>query len=193
MIWSSLSNAISLQAQPSDNPISELMPPSITHRFADLPISQQAISWNLPISVVRSLHTTQISAMPASTARRTSADRHLAKRSICMGTQFKKNVYFESSKVNTLNLTKARYEWLFLHWECINHLEFDDAAYQTLINNYKRLQWQKDSSDCRFTYLNAIRQAAPANYHSWIINALRMIVARTNSSNLSVQAYKGTT
>ena len=102
-------------------------------------------------------------------------------------TQFKKNVHFESSKINTLNLTKARYEWLFLHWDSINHLEFDDAAYQTLINNYKRLQWQKDSSDCRSAYLNAILQAAPADNYLWIINGIRSIVTRTNSNNLSLQ------
>jgi hypothetical protein len=101
-------------------------------------------------------------------------------------TQFKNNVYFESSKVNSLNLTKARYGWLFLHWDAINNLEFNDTAYQTLINNYKRLQWQKDSSDCRSAYLSAI-QAAPANNYSWIINTLKLIVARTNSNNLSSQ------
>ena len=97
-------------------------------------------------------------------------------------TQFKKNVYFESSKVNTLNLTKARYGWLFLHWDCINHLEFDDAAYQTLINSYRKLQWQKDSSDCRSSYMSVL-QAAPANYHSWIVNAMRSIVARSDYSH----------
>jgi len=57
---------------------------SITRRFMDLPISYQAISWDLPILVVRSLLTTPISAIPASMVQRTSADQHLAKRSIFM-------------------------------------------------------------------------------------------------------------
>jgi hypothetical protein len=86
-------------------------------------------------------------------------------------TQFKKNVYFESSKINSLNLTKARYGWLFLHWDAINHLEFDDAAYQVLINNYKKLQWQTDLSDCHSAYLS-ITHATPDNDYSWIVKIL---------------------
>ncbi|MCK9441492.1 MAG: pentapeptide repeat-containing protein, partial [Methanothrix sp.] len=101
-------------------------------------------------------------------------------------TQFKKNVYFESCKVNTLNLTGARYGWIFLHWDAINHLEFDDVAYQTLINNYKRLQWQTDLSDCRSAYLDMV-QATPANNYSWILDTMKWIVARTNPNNLSSQ------
>jgi len=97
--------------------------------------------------------------------------------------QFRKNVHFESSKINKINLTQTRYEWLFLKWNSINHLDFDDGAYQTLIDNYKKLQWQADSSDCSSTYLEAIVQAAPNDSHLWIINGIRSLVLGTNSSS----------
>jgi len=87
----------------------------------------------------------------------------------------KKNVYFESVRVNTINLTKARYEWLFLHWDSVDHLEFDDAAYQTLINNYKRLKWLKDSYYCHSAYTSESSSKAARN-HSWIINAVESII-----------------
>jgi len=97
--------------------------------------------------------------------------------------QFRKNVHFESSKINKINLTQAKYEWLFLKWDSINHLEFDDGAYQMLIDNYKKLRWQEDSSDCSSTYLEAIIQAAPNDSHLWIINGIRSLVLGTNSSS----------
>ena len=92
--------------------------------------------------------------------------------------------YDELNTYNKINLTQARYEWLLLKWDSVNHLEFDDGAYQTLIDNYKKLQWQEDSSDCSSTYLEAIVQAAPNDSHLWIINGIRSIVLGTNSSSL---------
>jgi hypothetical protein len=100
-------------------------------------------------------------------------------------TQFKKNVHFQSSQINTINLTRAGYDWLYLKWDCVNHLEFDDAAYQNLINNYKRLQWLTDSSDCSSTYLKEIIRVAPDDSHKWIIDGILSMVAGTNSSNSS--------
>ena len=98
--------------------------------------------------------------------------------------QFRRNVHFESSKINKINLTQARYEWLFLKWDSINHLEFDDNAYQMLINNYKKLQWYGDSSDCNSTYMGTAAQEAPNQSHLWIIDGIRSIVLGGNSSHL---------
>jgi len=79
--------------------------------------------------------------------------------------------------------------WFFLKWDCISHLEFDDAAYQTLIKNYikkyKRLQWLTDSSNCSSTYMNEMIRVAPADNHKWIIDGILSMVAGTNSSNSS--------
>ena len=98
--------------------------------------------------------------------------------------QFDKNVYFESSRVNAIDLSKTRYEWLFLHWNSINRLEFDEAAYKMLINNYKRLQWQQDSNDCSSSYIGPI-QTESANGPSWIINAVGSIFSGANSGDKS--------
>ena len=85
--------------------------------------------------------------------------------------EFKKNVHFESCRINTLNLTRSRYEWLFLHWDSVNHLEKDEQAHQKLIDNYERLQWETDSSECRLACSNETA-AEPAIDYSWIMGLL---------------------
>ena len=86
-------------------------------------------------------------------------------------TEFKKNVHFESCRINTLNLTRSRYEWLFLHWDSVNHLEKDEQAHQKLIDNYERLQWETDSSECRLACSNETA-AEDAKDYSWIMGLL---------------------
>jgi len=108
--------------------------------------------------------------------------------------EFKRAIYLENCRINDLNLTNTRYKWLYLHWDSINHLEFDDAAYRMLINNYNQLQWQKDSFDCHSTHMNAIIQAAYSNNCPWIMNGIRSIVSCTHvfANSILTRLFKGT-
>lgn len=67
--------------------------------------------------------------------------------------QFGKETYMlESSCVNHLNLTRSKYDHFYLPWKAIAHLDFDEASYISLINNYKVLGWYEDANDCYFDY-----------------------------------------
>jgi len=71
---------------------------------------------------------------------------------------FKRPAYFENCSIESLNLTKAEYSRLHLHWGDIKRLHFDEAAYLALIKNYYNLGWYGDANDCYFNYRNAVRE-----------------------------------
>lgn len=59
----------------------------------------------------------------------------------------------------------------FLTWKSLNKLDFDESAYQGLIDNYNKLQWQQDLFYCPSSYLGLVPPGPDINY-SWIINAI---------------------
>jgi hypothetical protein len=81
--------------------------------------------------------------------------------------QFKGDVLFENTIFqNTLSLTRVRYGYLvniYIRWHNINHLEYDDAAYLSLLKNFKTLGYFEDYDQCYYQYRKERRaQAWPA-------------------------------
>lgn len=60
--------------------------------------------------------------------------------------RFKENVLFENTDfVGELSLSKARYNKLFIRWYNITSgLVYDDAAYMSLMKNFKDLGYYED-------------------------------------------------
>ncbi len=72
------------------------------------------------------------------------------------GSQFKADALFEDAIFqNTLSLTRVRYGYLvnlYIRWYNINHLEYDDAAYLSLLKNFKTLAYNDDYDQCYYQY-----------------------------------------
>ena len=63
------------------------------------------------------------------------------------------NAYFEGNvTLNNLNLSRAKYDRIFLPWSRIGKLDFDEGSYLLLIKNYNNLGWYKDYNDCYYDY-----------------------------------------
>ena len=68
----------------------------------------------------------------------------------------KRPAYFENCSIESLNLTKAEYNRLHLLWDDIDSLNFDEAAYLSLIKNYNTFGLYGDANDCYYDYRNAV-------------------------------------
>lgn len=92
---------------------------------------------------------------------------------------FKRPAYFENCYMSSLNLTKAEYSRLHLHWDDITSLHFDEAAYLALIKNYNNLGWYGDANDCYYAYRNAVRenwQAPSSGFAASLSNLLDRLI-----------------
>ena len=72
------------------------------------------------------------------------------------GTLFKKPAYFENSSINNLNLDRTDYSRIYLRWDSVGNLFFDEGAYLALIKNYNNLGWYGDANRCYYDYRNAV-------------------------------------
>jgi hypothetical protein len=71
------------------------------------------------------------------------------------GSQFIKEALFEGADLDcTLYLTRTKYDKLYIRWRDIKNLGYDDAAYLSLIDNFKRLGYFNDANDCYFAYMD---------------------------------------
>lgn len=75
------------------------------------------------------------------------------------GTLFKKPAYFENSSINNLNLDRTDFSRIYLRWDSVENLFFDEGAYLALIKNYNSLGWYGDANDCYYDYRNAVRRS----------------------------------
>src|SRR5271157_2336375 len=68
--------------------------------------------------------------------------------------QFKENALLDNTSFQSrLSLTKTRYNKLFIRWHAIEGvLVYDDAAYMSLLNNFKDLGYFDDYDSCYFQY-----------------------------------------
>ena len=64
------------------------------------------------------------------------------------GDGFFKNAIFKSE----LSLTDTTYNRLFIRWHKIKRLVYDDAAYMSLLKNFKDLGYFEDYDSCYFQY-----------------------------------------
>jgi hypothetical protein len=74
------------------------------------------------------------------------------------GSWFKEDALFEGTVFNgTLYLTRTKYERLYIRWKNINNLGYDDAAYLSLLENFKKLGYLEDYDGCYYEYRRAHR------------------------------------
>jgi hypothetical protein len=67
--------------------------------------------------------------------------------------QFKRDALFEGMTINgTLSLIRTRYDKLYVRWYNISRLAYDDAAYMTLMKNFKDLGYLEDYDSCYVKY-----------------------------------------
>lgn len=66
---------------------------------------------------------------------------------------FREDAIFEGAQLrSTLNLKRAEYKKMFIRWENITHLNFDDSTFLLLIENFKKLGFWSDADQCYYTY-----------------------------------------
>jgi uncharacterized protein YjbI with pentapeptide repeats len=72
------------------------------------------------------------------------------------GSQFKDDALFKHTDFSGIvNFTRTKYNKLYIRWASINNhgkLEYDDAAYLSLIQNFKALGLFGDADDCYYKY-----------------------------------------
>jgi hypothetical protein len=67
--------------------------------------------------------------------------------------QFSKEAFFGGARINgTLSLYRTKYEKLNIRWSSIHDLTYDDTAYYLLIENFKKLGFTDDASECYYSY-----------------------------------------
>ncbi|MCX6676704.1 MAG: pentapeptide repeat-containing protein [Methanothrix sp.] len=66
---------------------------------------------------------------------------------------FSKEAFFDNTQINgTLSLFRTKYEKLNIRWSSIHDLAYDDTAYYLLIENFKKLGFTDDASECYYSY-----------------------------------------
>ena len=71
-------------------------------------------------------------------------------------TKFNGDSFFKDSKVNgVLNLDKAEYSRFYIRFNNINELAYDETAYKTLIDNFKKLGYFSDAYNCYYHFMKA--------------------------------------
>jgi uncharacterized protein YjbI with pentapeptide repeats len=82
--------------------------------------------------------------------------------------RFKEDALFEGADFNgTLYLTRAKYDRLFISWKNIKELGYDDAAYLSLLENFKKLGYLEDYDGCYYGYRRTHReQNWSGKYHA---------------------------
>jgi hypothetical protein len=67
--------------------------------------------------------------------------------------QFKGDALFNDAFFNgTLYLTRTKYDKIYIKWDNITDLAYDESAYQLLIENFKKLGFNKDADNCYYEF-----------------------------------------
>lgn len=90
-------------------------------------------------------------------------------------TKFKGDALFEGTAFEgTLFLARAEYGRMFIRWDNIAHLEFDDSAFLQLTENFKKLGYWSDADGSYYTYRLERNRYLPAIYRptDWMLSVL---------------------
>jgi len=75
---------------------------------------------------------------------------------------FKKDAVFDGARFDChLDLTRTKYERLYIRWNSIKDIKYDDAAYLSLLENFKKLGYLEDYDACYYEYRQLHRD------HDW--------------------------
>jgi hypothetical protein len=82
--------------------------------------------------------------------------------------RFNENPFFEGALFDgPLYLTRAKYDRLYIRWNSIKELGYDDAAYLALLENFKKLGYVEDYDACYYEYRRLHRdQPWSGRYHA---------------------------
>ena len=89
--------------------------------------------------------------------------------------KFKGDALFEGTVFGgILFLTRAEYERMFIRWENITHLEFDDSSFLLLIENFKKLGYWSDADKSYYAYRLERNRYLPVIYRptDWMLSIL---------------------
>ena len=91
--------------------------------------------------------------------------------------RFKEDALFENATFRgELSLTRARYDKLFIRWHNIaGGLVYDDAAYMSLMKNFKSLGYYEDYDSCYFQYRKAHRDQPWPTVSGWEASIRKVI------------------
>ena len=82
------------------------------------------------------------------------------------GSLFKEDVLFEGTDFDcTLYLTRTKYDKLYIRWRDIKDLAYDDTAYLSLMENFKKLGYLEDYDNCYFEYRKEHRSQSWSDSH----------------------------
>ena len=68
--------------------------------------------------------------------------------------KFSGQLFLEGSKIDYLNFTRTKFGKIFLRWESIGRLAYDETAYLLLMGNFKSLNFLEDANECYYDYRN---------------------------------------
>ena len=89
--------------------------------------------------------------------------------------QFSKEAFFGNAQINgTLSLYRTKYDKLNIRWSSIHDLAYDDTAYYLLIENFKKLGFTDDASECYYSYRCKHREELfrQGKFDSWFFDLL---------------------
>ena len=67
--------------------------------------------------------------------------------------RFKEDALFEGTDFNcTLYLMRTKYDKIYIRWSSIKDLAYNDAAYLSLMENFKKLGYLEDYDNCYYEY-----------------------------------------
>jgi hypothetical protein len=88
---------------------------------------------------------------------------------------FSKDPFFDNAQINgALSLYRTKYDKLNIRWSSIHDLAYDDTAYYQLIENFKKLGFTDDASECYYSYRCKHREELfrQGKFDSWFFDLL---------------------
>ncbi len=82
--------------------------------------------------------------------------------------RFKEDALFEDADIkDKLYLKRTKYNNLYIRWNNITKLAYEDTAYLSLMENFKKLGYFKDYDDCYYAYRVEHRDQSRLRMGSW--------------------------
>lgn len=88
---------------------------------------------------------------------------------------FKEDAIFEGAEFKSdLVLKRTDYNNLYIRWDNITNLPFDDSSYLLLIENFKKLGFWSDADNCYYAYRSERNQFLP--FHNRLVDFILLLL-----------------
>jgi uncharacterized protein YjbI with pentapeptide repeats len=106
--------------------------------------------------------------------------------------QFDKEAFFEESEFHgVLNLNKAKYDKLYIRMSDVNELKFNETAYKSMIENFKKLGFFDDANDCYYRFMIAYGYKKLPGLHYIVALDNKILYSWKNSRNVPTTPLGG--